>query len=159
MSVNHSVFGISLSFFFCLLPFFLYFCRFVFLSFQVRCDTEIAFCPWSAQPLSYLGLTGKEASLGYCQTDKLGTQYFDDKHWNRNQILPIWHKKYQLFLILSSIGVSTVLFGFYLAKTCCWNVKDRHCIDGSKKKTNNSNLDHPKLILQEWKKRTVHKLC
>ena len=75
-----------------------FFVVFVFLSFQVRCDTEIAFCPWSAQPLSYLELTGKEASLGYCQTDKLGTQYFDDNHcnamhWNRNpcktQVLPI----------------------------------------------------------------------
>ena len=26
----------------------------------VRRDTEIAFCPWSARLLSYLGLTGKE---------------------------------------------------------------------------------------------------
>ena len=28
----------------------------------VRRDTEIAFCPWSARLLSYLGLTGKEGS-------------------------------------------------------------------------------------------------
>ena len=26
-------------------------------------DTEIAFCPWSGGPLSYLGLTGKSAWL------------------------------------------------------------------------------------------------
>ena len=26
----------------------------------LRRDTEIAFCPWSARLLSYLGLTGKE---------------------------------------------------------------------------------------------------
>ena len=55
----------------------------------VRRDTEIAFCPWSARLLSYLGLTGKEGSgwLGrdYCQTDKLGTtQYSDDNHLNWN---------------------------------------------------------------------------
>ena len=52
--------------------------------FQVNRDTEIAFCPWSAGPLSYLGLMGKEASQGFCQTDKLGTQYSDDNHLNGN---------------------------------------------------------------------------
>ena len=51
---------------------------------QVNRDTEIAFCPWSAGPLSYLGLMGKEASRGFCQTDKLGTQYSDDNHLNGN---------------------------------------------------------------------------
>ena len=94
---------------FCLYVFLSLFCRFFFLSFQVRCDTEIAFCPWSAQPLSYLGLTGKEASLGYCQTDKLGTQYFDDKHLNRSpcktEVFPIGHKKSQLFLILNTCSI------------------------------------------------------
>ena len=53
-------------------------------------DTEIAFCPWSGGPLSYLGLTGKSAWLdvwGYCQTDKLGrAQYSDDNLLNWNDL-------------------------------------------------------------------------
>ena len=31
---------------------------------QVSGETKIAFCPWSAGPLSYLGLRGKRAEAG-----------------------------------------------------------------------------------------------
>ena len=56
---------------------------------QVSGDTKIAFCPWSARLLSYLGLRGKRAGgrPGYCQTDKLGTtQYSDGNHLNWNDL-------------------------------------------------------------------------